>query len=131
MEAAMPTVFHWVDDPKSYRPADAWVGRLPTTTGPAALHEALTSALQLPDHYGQNWDALDECLHDLSWIPNQEVALVHDELPQGLGEHLRTYLAVLAQAISHPPSPHHLTVVFPLSLRERVCRLRHTERDED
>ncbi|KPI15835.1 Barstar (barnase inhibitor) [Actinobacteria bacterium OK074] len=26
-------------------------------------------ALDLPDHFGRNWDALADCLADLSWAP--------------------------------------------------------------
>lgn len=32
-----------------------------------ALLEAIGQALQFPDYYGMNWDALEECLFDLSW----------------------------------------------------------------
>lgn len=31
------------------------------------LLEAIGQALQFPDYYGRNWDALEECLFDLSW----------------------------------------------------------------
>lgn len=31
------------------------------------LLEAIGQALQFPDYYGMNWDALEECLFDLSW----------------------------------------------------------------
>jgi RNAse (barnase) inhibitor barstar len=33
----------------------------------AELLAALGRALDLPDYYGGNWDALEECLNDLSW----------------------------------------------------------------
>ena len=33
----------------------------------ASLLAALGQALNFPDYYGGNWDALDECLADLSW----------------------------------------------------------------
>jgi RNAse (barnase) inhibitor barstar len=33
----------------------------------ARLLAALGQALHFPDYYGGNWDALDECLADLSW----------------------------------------------------------------
>jgi len=33
----------------------------------ASLLAALGQVLNFPDYYGHNWDALDECLADLSW----------------------------------------------------------------
>lgn len=34
-----------------------------------ALHNEVAAALQFPDYYGENWDAMDECITDLSWMP--------------------------------------------------------------
>lgn len=36
--------------------------------GKKALLAALGRALRFPVHYGQNWDALADCLGDLSWL---------------------------------------------------------------
>ena len=34
-----------------------------------ALLGALAAALDAPAHFGDNWDALADCLRDLSWLP--------------------------------------------------------------
>ncbi|HEX8616174.1 MAG TPA: barstar family protein [Thermoanaerobaculia bacterium] len=33
--------------------------------GEGELFDALAEALELPDYFGRNWDAFDECLRDL------------------------------------------------------------------
>lgn len=49
----------------------------------AALLFALGEALAFPEYYGQNWDALEECLTDMSWCEGAIVlAIIHaDALP--------------------------------------------------
>lgn len=44
-------------------------------TSADALFSKLAQALELPDYFGHNWDALDECLHD---VPGDVLLLVHD-----------------------------------------------------
>lgn len=34
-----------------------------------ALLDACATALEFPGWYGRNWDALADCLRDLSWLP--------------------------------------------------------------
>jgi hypothetical protein len=37
--------------------------------------EALAVAMRFPDYFGRNWDAVDECLGDMSWWPAQGYVL--------------------------------------------------------
>lgn len=65
-----------------------------------ALLDALSVALQFPDYFGGNWNALDECLRDLSWLPPGDVMLSHQDLPlAGDRASLSTYLSILHDAV--------------------------------
>jgi RNAse (barnase) inhibitor barstar len=63
----------------------------------AALLRAVAAALAFPEWFGENWDALEDCLTDLSWRPGGHVVLVegHERLP---GEVSRTFVEILASA---------------------------------
>ena len=40
------------------------------------LFAVVASAMQFPDYFGNNWDALDECLGDMDWLPAEGYLLV-------------------------------------------------------
>ena len=40
------------------------------------LFEKLASSLHFPDYFGNNWDAVDECLADLEWLPESNSYVV-------------------------------------------------------
>jgi len=40
--------------------------------------EAVGKALDFPDWYGHNWDALADCLTDLSWMPADGYVIILD-----------------------------------------------------
>jgi hypothetical protein len=40
------------------------------------LLDALAVGFSFPGYFGRNWDAVDECLRDLSWLPADGYVLV-------------------------------------------------------
>lgn len=80
------------------------------------LLEALDVGLGFPDYFGGNWDALWECICDLSWIRPAQVIVVHEDLPmQSDQASLKTYLSILSDAIAYwnDRTEHDLVVAFP------------------
>ena len=63
--------------------------------------ERLARALELPDWFGGNWDALSDCLRDLSWAPAAGYVLLLDhagDWREADPEGFRTLLDVLDEA---------------------------------
>jgi hypothetical protein len=50
----------------------------------AALFDEMAAALQFPSYFGENWNALDECLSDLEWLPSDSYLLVFERAPEVL-----------------------------------------------
>ncbi|WP_206360505.1 barstar family protein [Pseudomonas viridiflava] len=47
------------------------------------LFAVVASAMKFPDYFGNNWDALDECLGDMDWFPADSYCLVLREAAKG------------------------------------------------
>jgi hypothetical protein len=68
----------------------------------AVLFDEFAAALQFPCYFGENWDAFEECLNDLEWLPGDAYVLfitnsnrlLEEESP----EELRQLLDLLANA---------------------------------
>lgn len=70
-------------------------------TGKAALMERIAQALGFPQWFGGNWDALEDCLTDLSWLDAGGQVLVF-EGAQGIPADERGVLGdILATAASY------------------------------
>jgi hypothetical protein len=106
------------------------------------LLATLADAGNFPDYFGGNWDALQDCLRDLSWIGNRTVLIVHSDIPlQESPDECRTYLDILQtvladwsravepDAAESPPGwsyvHHEFRVVFPISAKAGIARLVH------
>lgn len=63
------------------------------------LFESLYHTLWLPCYFGRNWDALNECINDLSMQSERKVILIHENLPDIDVGDLRIYIDILREAI--------------------------------
>lgn len=61
-----------------------------------AFFNLIGQALLLPDYFGGNWNALDDCMRDLSWLPEHDLTLTFQGLahvPQPLQTRISKILA--------------------------------------
>src|SRR5687768_2646149 len=64
------------------------------------LFSALERGLTFPSYWGRNWDALLDMLRDLTWLPDEEVRVIHDRVPADTSWGWSTYLDVVADAVA-------------------------------
>ena len=84
----------------------------------------LAEVLELPDYFGENWDALSDCLRDLSWIDERRIVLIHEDVPRIGNDELSTYVDVLKESVNDwaKCGRHELIVVFPEGTEDDVQR---------
>jgi RNAse (barnase) inhibitor barstar len=98
------TEFLRVADPRAYAAEARQQGKLvvwipSTVRSKEKLLGVLSQGLRFPNYFGWNWDALEECLQDLSWLPeNAQIVIVHAALPFGAGENRQIYCDILRTA---------------------------------
>lgn len=66
-----------------------------------ALFAEMANVLAFPDYFGHNWDALEECLADLEWLPGKGYVLLFTSADQILADdddEFATLLEVLSDA---------------------------------
>ena len=75
----------------------------------AALYDEWSAALQFPLTFGENWDALRDCLADLVWLRADAVVLCLTDagklLDQAPPEQFRTFADVLARVLADRNTP--------------------------
>lgn len=65
------------------------------------LFTEIAEALEFPDYFGHNWDALEECLTDLEWLPGRGYVLLFTDAELILSDEedeFATFLEVLNDA---------------------------------
>lgn len=118
--------FRFVENPGAFREPAALIVRIPPAArGKEKLLGVLAQALRFPRYFGWNWDALEECLCDLSWLPPhiELVVLVHERMPLSPnGEQLGIYLDILREAIARRKAQDglKLEIVFPEAARSEL-----------
>lgn len=114
--------FQFTADATAVGPADAL--RLEVPLGLSDKFSLLSwyaDALSFPDYFGYNWDALSECLRDLSWLTAGTLVLHHRELPiAGRPVEQKKYLRVLDSVIADSADVHERHVVVVVAF-DQAC----------
>ena len=66
------------------------------------LMNAAATAMSFPDHFGNNWDALEECLTDLEWVDADGYMIYYDHIDGLLTTHpdqFETLVEILRDAV--------------------------------
>lgn len=115
----LPAVFLRVDDLRAFAASARQQGKLVVWIPRSArskekLLAVLSQGLRFPNYFGWNWDALEECLQDLSWLPeNAQIAIVHEALPFGEGENRQIYCDILLAASTNRTNARRVEIVVP------------------
>ena len=120
-DIAVVTAQSWFE-PGEVRDEAAIVVRIPAgVRSKQKLLAILADKLQFPGYFGWNWDALEELLQDLSWLPEgRPVLMVHEDLPFGAGgEHRGTYLSILA-GLAHHAGGRSVRAIFPATAAAEI-----------
>ncbi len=117
--------FRFIDDPEGFSDPQALVVRIPRgLRSRRGLFEILKRELRLPAYFGDNWDALEECLRDLGWLREpRRIVLVHESIPfADDAEKRATYLKILRDSIAEwkAEDPHEILAVFPGSSQPEI-----------
>ncbi|MCE9526108.1 MAG: barstar family protein [Planctomycetales bacterium] len=108
--------------------ANTFVANIPASVrSKQKLLRILADQLQFPAYFGNNWDALEECLRDLSWLPAGNIEIHHRDIPLPPGsQDRRTYLQILRSASTFWANSNlrRLECVFPAHCQAEVLSLR-------
>lgn len=90
------------------------------------LFKHYCDALHFPDYFGDNWDAFEECLHDLSWLAAKTLIINHLGIPNMKLDELNVYLHILIKFVMfwHKENPFNVVVSFPIGTKtnlEQLC----------
>jgi RNAse (barnase) inhibitor barstar len=89
------------------------------------LLDEVAKSLNFPAYFGENWNALFDCLRDFNWIEEERICLIHKEVPSIEIEDLKVYLEILRDAVNDwkDGEDHEFFVLFPASSEGRVRSL--------
>jgi RNAse (barnase) inhibitor barstar len=119
----MPFTFEDKDPPPN---AVVIVRVAQNVTSKKVLFATFATSLNFPDYFGENWDAFEECLRDLSWLPNGLVVVKHNDVPLINDiQDVKIYLAILRKAVDRwsTSGGHQLSIVFPAQCLDQLSWL--------
>jgi RNAse (barnase) inhibitor barstar len=104
MQRAVSEVLERPERNGIYRLSQSDFGFLPVLDGRAlrskkSLLAGIARAFDFPDYFGGNWDALEECLSDMSWRDGPIILLIEhaEAIPDALIATLREVFSQMAE----------------------------------
>ncbi len=98
------------------------------------LFKTISSSLNFP-YFGNNWNALYDCLMDLSFVHETRIIVLHQDMPLiNSPEDMRIYIEILFDVLVswENDSAHELIVLFPEPYENEISLTieRYITRDE-
>lgn len=86
------------------------------------LLNEIAISLQFPKYFGQNWNALSDCLRDFHWIEMKKIYLIHRDIPAVNERDLCLYIDILSNAVDdwREGEGHEFFVIFPTSSENKI-----------
>lgn len=87
------------------------------------LFSLFSKELNFPDYFGDNWDALFDCLKDLSFVKEKNITIINNDIPFKNSIYDRkTYIELLVDLINHWKEhyQHKIFIYFPEDCRKFV-----------
>lgn len=113
--------FLFTDDFEALRGKDTLLLMVPAgLADKAALLAWYAETLRFPSFFGENWDALIDCLRDLSWIGEKTIQIVHRDMPLANNPADQSiYLDILAEAVRawKEDAAREFQIVFPARMQ--------------
>lgn len=78
----------------------------------AELFSEITKKLYFPDYFGNNWNALDDCLQDLDWIHAYSIKIIVTNFDKILLEKI-IFDAKLVTSKAALNTSHPVSIAFP------------------
>ncbi len=112
----------FIRNPIDYVNNSEFVALLPHVNGADDLHKELSDILKFPNYYGENWNALYDCLRDFGWIDMKGIVLVHIAIPSLSDFELKTYIEILFESAKDwkEGDEHYFKVIFPLGAEKLI-----------
>lgn len=114
----------FLEYPTRYCNETEYIAYLPKVKNENDLFRQLSDILVFPDYFGDNWNALFDCLRDFSWISKRGVVLVHSEIPVLYEEELMTYFEIIFSAVEDwtDTDDHYFKVIFPKEDEPKIMK---------
>lgn len=93
--------------------------------GKKELFNVFALQLNFPSYFGENWDALYDCLSDLSWM-SSNVTIIHSDMPFSNKEiEKKIYIELLMDVIQFWENTENdrLRVMFPIKYKLEIENL--------